>query len=199
MYLPPGYETRTFLDFLRSKAGKMPWPVSSSRTCALAILSGLLLVGCDYRIASEKNVDVCALALDLVTTALQEAPTTIEPRSGACTFQTAQIDFDSRRIEILLLTRSSEAPNDLDRMPRMIMAEAEQAYGSPGLNEFGDLAKLAVAFGSNPSRFLGQVLVSERGVLMQISLGSGTLNRDEMIELTRQLWKRVVEYKPPSS
>ena len=176
----------------------MPWPVFRWQTGALAILSALLLVGCDYRIASEERVDVCALALDPVTSALQEVPIT-EPTSGACLFRTSESNAVQRRIEIRLMTRSPEDPKELDRASRLIIAEAEQAYGHAALNDFGNLAKLAVAFGSNPPEYLDQVLVSERGVLMEVHMSGESLSHDEVVELARQLWMRVADYKPSAS
>lgn len=198
MHLPRKHEVRSIPESFHALPRKMPWPGFRWQSCALAILTALLLIGCDYRLASETNADVCALALAPVTAALQEVPIT-EPRSGACLFRTSESSAMQRRIEIILMTRSSEAPNDLDRVPRMIMAEAEQAYGHPGSNEFGDLAKLAVAFGSNPPEYLDQVLVAGRGVLMEIHIAGENLSRDELVELTRQLWMRVAEYKLPPS
>ena len=195
MYLTRKHEVRSFTAPVRAFVGKIPCPVFRRLTWPLAILSVLFLVGCDYRIAKEKNVDVCALALDRVTAAFQETPIT-EPRQGACSFRATNSNAVQRRIEIMLLTRSSEEPNDLDGVSRIAVAEAEQTYGTPGSNEFGDLAKLALAFGSNPPETLDHVLLAGRGVLMEIHVSGAKLSHDEVVELSRQLWLRVAAYKP---
>ena len=176
----------------------MPLAIFRWRSLALAVLGALLLAGCEYRIAKEKNVDVCALALDRVTAAFQEVPIT-EPGPRACLFRTAGSAAVQRRINIVLFTRSSEEPNDLDSLTRVVLAETEQTYGVPGSNEFGDLAKLAVAFGSNPPEHLDEAVVAGRGVLMNIHVSGESLSHDEVVDLTRQLWRRVADYKPPAS
>lgn len=198
MHFPPGHEARSTPDSLHAKAGKPSWPVFRWRFFAFAALSALLLAGCDYRIASEKNVDVCALALDRVTAAFQEVPIA-EPSSRACLFRTTKSNVVQRRISIILFTRATEEPNDLDSLSRIILAEAEANHGAPGSNEFGDLAKLAVAFGMNPPEYLDEAVVGGRGALMQIHISGEGLSRDEVIDLTRQLWLRVADYKPPST
>lgn len=189
---------RCFPNFPHVSPGRMPLAIFRWRALALAVLATLLLVGCDYRIAKEKNVDVCALALDRVTAAFQEVPIT-EPGPRTCLFRTTASAAVQRRINIVLFTRSSEEPNDLDSLTRIVLAEAEQTYGVPGSNEFGDLAKLAVAFGSNPPETLDEAVVGGGGVLMNIHVSGKSLSHDEVVDLTRQLWRRVADYKPPAS
>lgn len=44
-----------------------------------------------------------------------------------------------------------------------------------------------------------EVVVAERGVLMTVSInGQIRLGHDELVTLTRQLWTRVTNYKPPN-
>ena len=165
-----------------------------ARPAILLVL--LLLAGCEYRIASEKNVDVCALALDPVTALLQEKPIA-EPSPGSCVFHAAESSAVQRRLQINLYTRGM-GDDDLGRAARNIQAEAEQSFGAPGSKQFGDLAKLALAFGNVPDD-ISQVELGERGVLMEISMSGQSLDREQMLELTRELWKRVVAYRPPPS
>lgn len=167
----------------------------------LVLLSALLLAGCDYPIASQENVDVCALGLDAVTQAIREAPST-EPGRSVCVFHTAE-DSDARgSIQVSLVTRAETGyAEGVDQALRMILAEAEQAFGHQGVHGFADLPNktVAVAFGANPPEFLDQVVVAERGVLMEISIsGELSLNPDELATLTRSLWGAVTSYKPPS-
>lgn len=158
----------------------------------------LLMVGCDYRVASEKNVDVCALMLDAATSALQGAPVT-ERGPGSCEFRVDGADNSGGRIHVGVLTRAATGGSrQLDRTVRLILAEAGQTYGNPGSPEFGDLAEVAVGFGSDPSQSLRQVVVAERGVMMEVFIGAETeLNHDEVVALTQKLWAHVTTYKRP--
>jgi hypothetical protein len=161
-----------------------------------AALSMLLIAGCNHSIASKTQVDVCALALDAVAAVLDEAPIAT-PSQGACLFQAA----GRSRIHVTLLTRASAGGSDhLDHALRTSMAEAEATYGHAASREFGDLAEVAVAFGPSPPESLNQVVVAERGVLMEISIGGGAqLSHDDVVALTRKLWERVTHYKSPSA
>lgn len=158
----------------------------------------LLMVGCDYRVASEKHVDVCALMLDAATSALQGVPVT-ERGPGSCEFRVDGADNSGWRIHVGVLTRAAMGGSrQLDRTVRLILAEAGQTYGNPGSPEFGDLAEVAVGFGSDPSQSLRQVVVAERGVMMEVFIGAETeLNHDEVVALTQKLWAQVTTYKRP--
>lgn len=151
----------------------------------------LLVAGCNYPIASRADVDVCALARDAVTAFLDDAPTA-ESHPGTCLFRTDGIGREGGRIQVTLLTRASlGSQGKLDRAVRLSMAEAEATYGHPGSPAFGDLAKVSVAFGSNPPETLGDVVVAERGVMMEVGIGGGAKpGHDEVVGLTRELWSR---------
>jgi hypothetical protein len=156
----------------------------------------LLLAGCDYPMASQKDVDVCALGLDAATSALRGTPIT-ERGPGTCQFQVEGEDGGGGRIQVGVLTRVAVGGSrKLDQSLRLILAEAGQAYGHPGSPEFGDLAELAMAFGTDPSESPRQVVVAGKGVLMEVFIGAETeLSRDEVVALTQGLWARVAAYK----
>ncbi|HUH54988.1 MAG TPA: hypothetical protein VLZ32_04580 [Rhodanobacter sp.] len=160
----------------------------------------LLLAGCNHRVASEKDVDVCALMLEAATSALHGAPV-VERGSGTCQFHVDGEDNDGGRIQVGLLTRAAAGGSrQFDQSVRLILAEAAQTYGNAGSPAFGDLAEVAVGFGSEPSQSLRQVVVAERGVMMEVFIGAGTeLSRDEVVALTRALWTQVITYKRPSA
>ena len=155
----------------------------------------LLVAGCDHRMASQQNVDVCALMLDAATSALHGAPAA-ERGAGTCQFHVDREDGGGGRIHVAVLTRAAVGGSrKLDRALRLILADNAQSYGSPGSPEFGDLAELAVGFGDS-SAALRQVVVAERGVILEVFIGAGTeLGRDEVVALTRELWGRVIAYR----
>jgi hypothetical protein len=163
-----------------------------------AVLSLLLVAGCNYPVASRTDVDVCALARDAVAAAFDETFVT-EPGPGTCLFHADGIGKEGARVQVMLLTRASlGSSGHLDRAVRLSMAEAEATYGHAGVPEFGDLAKVAVAFGSNPPETINDVVVAERGVMMEVVIGGGVaLGHDAAVALTRELWTRVTHYKRP--
>ncbi|MEO7198849.1 MAG: hypothetical protein ABIY56_01385 [Dokdonella sp.] len=160
------------------------------------VLAALLLAGCNYRIASQETVDVCALALDAVTAALKQTPIA-EPRPNVCVFHTTENSPVRGSIQINLLTDASQGySGGVEDTLRILLTEAEQAYG-PRVNDFAGLPKVAMAFGGNPP---SSVVATERGVLLEMSInGELRLGEDEVAALTRELWTRVTTYKPPSA
>jgi hypothetical protein len=164
------------------------------------VLPLLLLAGCNHRVASEKNVDVCALMLEAATTALQGAPV-VERGSGTCQFHVDDGDGSGGRIQVGLLTRAAAGGSrQFDQSVRLILAEAAQTYGNAGSPALGDLAEVALGFGSEPTGPLRQVVVAERGVMMEVFVGAETeLSHDEVVALTRALWTQVTTYKRPST
>ena len=162
----------------------------------LALL--VLLTACDHRVASEKSIDVCALALDSVSTMLQEIPTAKgdaqPPSAGYCEFTTQPGPNRRRSISISVMTKASMEPDELSRSAKLMLAEAEQTYGDPGTSEFGDLAKLGVAFPMAPGN-AQQVIVGERGVLMEIGLGSGGFSDEQVNTFVKDVWNRVLANK----
>ena len=160
----------------------------------------LLLAGCNHRVASEKNVDVCALMLEAATSALHGVPDT-ERGPGTCEFRVDGEDSSGGRIQVGLLTRAAAGGSrQFDQSVRLILAEAAQTYGNAGSPALGDLAEVAVGFGSEPSQSLRQVVVAERGVMMEVFIGAETeLSREEVLALTRALWTQVTTYKRPSA
>ncbi len=203
MRYPTGHEIHSFADSLRAPTGKMPPPMFRWRSCANVFLLALLMAGCNhsianYPIASEENVDVCALALDAVTATINEAQVT-RPSQNVCLFSTAETSDVRGSIQIVLYTRASMGYSEgLGQVLRNTMAEAEQTYGNPGFNGFGDLPEgaVAVAFGMNPPEFIDEVIVTERGVLMAISISGEVIGHDQLVALTRELWMRVTTYDP---
>lgn len=166
----------------------------------LKVLPLLLLAGCNHRVASEKNVDVCALMLEAATSALHGVPVT-ERGPGTCEFRVDGEDGSGGRIQVGLLTRAAAGGSrQFDQSVRLTLAEAAQTYGNAGSPAFGDLAEVAVGFGSEPSQSLRQVVVAERGVMMEVFIGAETeLSREEVLALTRALWTQVTTYKRPST
>lgn len=160
------------------------------------VLPLLLLAGCDYPMASQKEVDVCALALEAATSALHGTPVT-EGGPGTCQFQVEGEDGDGGRIQVGVLTRAAVGGSrKLDQSLRLTLAEAAQTYGNGGSSEFGDLAELAMAFGTDPSASPRQVVVAGRGVLLEVFIGAETeLSHDEVVALTQALWAQVAAYK----
>lgn len=160
----------------------------------------LLMAGCNHRVASEKNVDVCALMLDAATSALHGEPV-VERGPGTCEFRVEGEDNGGGRIQVGLLTRAAAGGSrQFDQSVRLTLAEARQTYGNPGSPVFGDLAEVALGFGSDPSQSLRQVVVAERGVMMEVFIGAETeLSHDEVVALTQALWTQVITYKRPST
>ncbi|MEO8011917.1 MAG: hypothetical protein ABI650_09760 [Dokdonella sp.] len=143
---------------------------------------------------------MCALALDPVSTLLQEAPTAVgerrAPSAGYCQF-TAQEGSNGRGpISVMVMTSASIQPDDLSRSAAVMLAEAEQTYGDAGSSECTTLAKLAVTFNSAPGN-AQQVVIGERGVLMEIGLGSGGFQQEQVAALVNDVWSRVLAYQPP--
>lgn len=199
MYCPPGHAVLSFRDSIRASTWRVPRLVFRWRSRVVAVLLVLLMAGCSYPIASEEVVDVCALTRDAVTAVLKDAQIS-KPSQGVCLFRTKETSAVRGSIQIVLYTRASVGYSEgLDQMLGIIRAEAEQANGSPGLNEFGDLPKdaVAVAFGINPPDYINQVVVTERGVLMELSIsGESILSHEELAALTGELWMRVANYEP---
>lgn len=169
-----------------------------SRFLLPLVLLGLL-TACDHRVASEKSIDVCALALDSASTLLQEMPTSKgvaqPPSAGYCEFTSQPGPNRRRSISISVMTKASMEPDDLSRSAKLMLAEAEQTYGDPGTSEFGDLAKLGVAFHAAPGN-AQQVIVGERGVVMEIGLGSGGFSDEQVATFVTDVWSRVLASKP---
>lgn len=113
----------------------------------------LLLVGCDYRMASEKDVDVCALMLDAATSA-QGVPVT-ERGPGTCEFRIDGAENSGGRIHVGVLTRAATGGSrQLDRAVRLILAEAGQTYGNTGRPNLANWPKwrwVSAATRPNPS------------------------------------------------
>lgn len=158
-----------------------------------------LLAGCDHRVASHKAIDVCALALDPVSTLLHEVPTPTSymraPSAGHCDLTTPDGRTGAKRISITVMTSASMAPDDLSRSATLMLAEAEQTYGDPGTSELAPLAKLAVTFSSAPGR-AQQIVIGERGVLMEIGLDSTGFSQQQVTTLATELWTRVLAHQP---
>lgn len=163
----------------------------------LALLG--LLSACNHRVASQTNLDVCALALDPVSTLLQEVPTksgaSHPPSAGYCEFTAQAGPNASRPISVMVMTAASMEPNDLSHSAKLMLAEAEQTYGDPGTNDFGDLAKLAVAFHTAPGN-TQQIIIGERGVVMEIGLGAGGFSEEQVGTMVKDVWNRVIANKP---
>jgi len=142
---------------------------------------------------------VCALALDPVSTLLQGVPTPTgelrPPSAGSCQFTTSAGQNGPRRISVGVMTTASMEPDDVSRSAALMLAEAEQTYGNPGTREFAALAKLAVTFNGVPGN-AQQVVIGERGVLMEIGLGSGGYRPDEVAAFVEELWSRVLAHHP---
>lgn len=200
MHAPDTHGPGCFPGPVSVRAGKA-WfrPFHGSRH-VLMIFPLLLLAGCNHRVASEKNVDVCALMLEAATSALHGAPV-VERGSGTCQFHVDGEDNNGGRIEVGLLTHAAAGGSrQFDQALRLTLAEAGQTYGNPGSPAFGDLAEVAVGFGSEPTGPLRQVVVAERGVMMEVFVGAETeLSHDEVVALTRALWTQVTTYKRPSA
>ncbi len=163
----------------------------------LALL--VLLTACDHRVASEKSIDVCALALDSVSTLLQEMPTPSgevqAPSAGHCEFSVQLGPTRRGPISISVMTKASMEPDDLSHSAKLMLAEAEQTYGDPGTSAFANLAKLGVAFHMAPGN-AQQIIVGERGVLMEIGLGSGGFSDEQVATFVKDVWTRVLANKP---
>lgn len=202
MYCPASHEIRSFPDSRRASVWTMQRRALRWQSRMVLVLLALLMVGCNtnYPMASEENVDVCALTQDLVTAALDEAPIITKQNEGVCLFHTPEASDAPGSIQISLLTRTDVGyAKGLDQVLRVTRAEAEAAYGSPGLSGFGDLPEdaVSIAFGMNPPDYVNQVVVTERGVLMEISIsGEILLSHDKLAALTRELWMRVANYDP---
>ena len=196
-------EICTFPDSFHASTGKTPPALFRWRYRAAVVMLALLMAGCNhaignYPIASEEDIDVCALALDAVTTTINEAQVT-RPSQNVCLFNTPETSAVRGSIQVVLYTRASMGYSEgLGQVLRNTMAEAEQTYGNPGLNGFADLPEgaVSVGFGSNPSETIDEVIVTERGVLMAISISGKVIGHDELVALTRGLWMRVTTYDP---
>lgn len=164
----------------------------------LALLG--LLTACDHRVASQKTIDVCALALAPVSTLLQKSPTSraevLSPSAGYCEFSAQPGPNGRRQVTVNVFTSASMAPDDLSRSAAIMLAEAEQSYGNPGTEGFAELAKLGVAFPGAPAD-TRQIIIGERGVLMQIGLGSAGFSKEEVSALVNDVWSSVLANKPP--
>ena len=164
----------------------------------LALLG--LLTACDHRVASQKTLDVCALAMAPVSTLLREAPTSrahvAPPSAGYCEFSAQPGPNGRRQVTVNVLTSASMAPDDLSRFAAIMLAELEQNHGDSSTKEFAELAKLGVAFPGPPAN-TREVIIGERGVLMQIGLSSTGFSQEEVSALVHGVWSGVLANKPP--
>lgn len=176
-------------------AQSMPFPALRRRSRLALVLSALFIAGCDYPIASQDDVDVCALVHDTVSAAFNE-PLTAASNPNACVLTTTSDSPTWWNIQVTILTDASTGySGGMKNVLPAAMAEAGQNSGAPGLDRFAGLPDVSVAFGTSPEH-LRQVIVAERGVMMELSLtGQITVGQDEMAALTRDLWTRVTSYK----
>ncbi len=167
----------------------------------LVSVAALLLAACDHRVASELAIDVCALGLQPAAALLKEPATSTgnmrPPSAGYCQFTTQAGRNGPGRISVRVMTAASVEPDDLARTAEIMLAEAEQTWNQPGSDEFADVAKLAAAFGTGSGN-ARQVVIGERGVLMEIGIDDGGFGRDEVAALVTGLWTRVLDYEPPA-
>lgn len=94
------------------------------------------------------------------------------------------------------MTSASTEPADVSGSARLLLAELEQTYGTPGTGEFGELAKLAVSFNIAPGN-AQQIIIGERGVLVVIGFGSGGFGQEHVAKFVNDVWTRLLASKPP--
>lgn len=97
-----------------------------------------------------------------------------------------------------VLTSASTKPADVSGSAKLILAEAEQTYGTPGEIEFGELAKLGATFNLSPGN-ARQIILGERGVLVEIGLGSGGFAQEHVATFVNDVWTRILASKAPGT
>ena len=168
--------------------------------CLLPLVLLAKLAGCDHRVASQKTIDVCSLVRDPVATLLQETPISTAasspPSAGSCTFTSSSAPNKRGPVTVTVLTSASTEPADVSGSAKLILAEAEQTYGTPGESEFGELAKLSATFNLSPGN-ARQIILGERGVLIEIGLGSAGFGPEQVATFVNAAWTRILASRPP--
>lgn len=159
-----------------------------------------MLAGCDHRVASQKTIDVCSLLRESAATLLQETPMSegesFPPSAGRCSFTARSGPNKRGPVSVTVMTSASMEPDDVSRSARILLAETEQTYGAAGTGEFGELAKLGVTFSIAPGN-ARQIILGERGVLVEIGLGSGGFGQEHVATFVKDVWTRVLASRSP--
>ncbi|MEO5625986.1 MAG: hypothetical protein ABIQ70_08270 [Dokdonella sp.] len=164
------------------------------------LLVALLLVttACNHRIASKSALDVCAMAHDTIALFL-DAPSQTPvrnpaPSAGACEFTANAHQKDAVSVSVSVYTKAAFDADrqDFEQTLRVILAEASQTFGPIPNVDLTDTAKVGVAY--IPENSSSQVILSERGVLLEI--GVRGLPRDRIVDLSRNIWRTLLNYKP---
>jgi len=174
--------------------------ISSSFRIALALLA-LPLAGCQSRVASYGNVDVCSVVVPIVA-AQAGTVTASRNASGYTVAGSCTIEFDANgehgQISFSLFTTASMATSHqpLDDVARVVLAEAQQSYGQAPSNLLSDVAKTSAFF------VLGghfqQALLLDRGAMLDVGSSGSALTQEQGDKIVRAAWKALLDYRPPA-
>ncbi|MEO5560657.1 MAG: hypothetical protein ABIO49_12175 [Dokdonella sp.] len=117
------------------------------------------------------------------------------PSAGACEFTANAHQKDELKVSVRVYTKAAfdAGRQDFEQTLRVILAEASQTFGPIPSADLTDTAKVGVAYIPESSSS-SQVLLSERGVLLEISVRG--LPRDRILDLSRNVWRAMLVYKP---
>lgn len=162
----------------------------------LALL--LFITGCNHRVASEGKLDVCDMAHDVVARFLvapeQTPGRSPAPAAGTCDFSSGAHQKGEVVVSVHVFTKAAfeAGREDFEQTLRVILAEASQTFGPVPSADLSDTAKVGIGYILEGSS--SQVILSERGVLLEI--GVHGLPRDRILDLSRDLWRALLAYKP---